>query len=151
MASDPKPLSVFVSASLSTEKQRARNGRFAELLDPFADVYLPQRDGGLLLKLLESGVVWDIAAARITERDVRALRDADLLIAVFEPGMVGGGVAFEIGFAHAVETPVWCLLPDQTERPRSPLLETAISRRFQSTETLLNAIRRLERPLRPPR
>ena len=69
------------------------------------DVFLPQRDGSLIVDMIESGVSHAVAELRVFEQDRKAMAASDLLIAVLDGGHIDEGVAFEIGFMCALGGP----------------------------------------------
>ena len=93
--------SAYLAAPLFNERERRFNSELADALSSCCDVFLPQRDGLLLVDLLRDGVSPDIAEIRIFERDRIALMRCNLLIAVLDGAHIDEGVAFEVGFAHA--------------------------------------------------
>ena len=93
---------VYLAAPLFNERERTFNSALAAEMQPLCEVFLPQRDGLLLADLLRQGVPVEVAETRIFERDRSALLACDLLVAVLDGAHVDEGVAFEIGFAHAV-------------------------------------------------
>jgi nucleoside 2-deoxyribosyltransferase len=127
---------VFLSAALSSKFHRDRNLALTEGLIAVATVYLPQRDGGLLHDMIQSGVSWDEAAAIVKSRDIDALRQSDLVVAVLTNELVGAGVAFELGAADALGISCWGLILGDESRPQSPLIESALSRQFRTLEDL---------------
>jgi nucleoside 2-deoxyribosyltransferase len=94
-------IKTYLAAPLFNDRERSFNAELADMLAPYCDVFLPQRDGLLLARLLEDGVPQGIAETRIFERDRIALGDCDMLVAVLDGAHIDEGVAFEIGFAHA--------------------------------------------------
>jgi nucleoside 2-deoxyribosyltransferase len=92
----------YFAAPLFNEMERRFNSEVAREIEPYTDVFLPQRDGGLLTKLVQDGVSVTIAEQRIFEMDLAAMESADLLIAVLDGSHIDEGVAFEIGYAFAL-------------------------------------------------
>jgi nucleoside 2-deoxyribosyltransferase len=127
---------IFLSSGLSSEQDRNRNEVIAARLQTLAEIYLPQRDGGLFVDLLKSGLSWKQAAAEIYNADMSALQSSDIVVAVLPKGFVGGGVCFELGAAIALRKMCWGLVMQDEERFKSPLIETAISKYFESLEDL---------------
>jgi len=131
---------LFLSAALSTPADRSRNLQLATELEALVDVYLPQRDGGLLADMVVAGVAWHDAAALVKRRDIEALRASDLIVAVLGDSLVGAGVAFELGVADALGIPCWSLIIGGRRNVKSPIIESAVARRFESSEALLGEI-----------
>ncbi|MEP7008105.1 MAG: nucleoside 2-deoxyribosyltransferase [Sphingomonas bacterium] len=95
-------ISLYLAAPLFNARERAFNLEIAERFAPFANVYLPQRDGSLLVEMLNAGVPLPVAERRVFEQDCDALRRSNLLIAILDGAHIDEGVAFEIGFARAI-------------------------------------------------
>src|SRR5689334_14536579 len=73
---------VYVAAPLFNEMEREFNLKLASEIQRHADVFLPQRDGGLMMEFVKAGVPPDSAAKRVFEMDRRAMENAHLLVAV---------------------------------------------------------------------
>lgn len=144
----PGRLTIFLSAGLSISEQRARNLDIARHIEVDYDVYLPQRDGGLLVDLVAGGMSWLDASRLISKRDRNALRDSNLVIAILEEPLVGAGVAFELGMAMAHGIPIWGLILGVERRSRSPLIESALDETFSGIDTLMTRL--VGWPRRPP-
>jgi len=98
---------VYLAAPLFSEAERAYNREIATLLTGrFFEVFLPQDIG-------------DDSAARsadgnreIFERDLAAVQDADLVVAVIDGADADSGTAWEMGYAFALGKPVVALRTD---------------------------------------
>jgi len=93
---------IYFAAPLFNETERAFNEKIATDLEEFACVFLPQRDGSLLVDMIAAGVPLKVAESRVFAQDRRALARADMLVAVLDGAHVDDGVAFELGFASAI-------------------------------------------------
>lgn len=132
--------SAYLAAPLFNERERRFNSELAEALSCCCEVFLPQRDGLLLVDLLRDGVTPDIAETRIFERDRIALGQCNLLIAVLDGAHIDEGVAFEVGFAHA--RGVLCLgLQSDVRRAlpsgNNPMIGRAMSAIFTDVVSLI--------------
>jgi nucleoside 2-deoxyribosyltransferase len=136
-------LKLFISSGLTTESEKNNNVATAEYLQGVADIYLPQRDGGLLVDYLEKGESWGDASKRIFSNDLNALKNCDIVIAHLPAGPVGGGVCFELGMAFALGKQCWGLVAANSTRPKSPLIENGISRQFNDLREIYIEIKRL--------
>jgi nucleoside 2-deoxyribosyltransferase len=96
---------VYFAAPLFNERERAFNKMVAERLDCHVNVFLPQRDGTLLVDMLAAGVPKEVAEHRVYQQDCHAMISANALIAVLDGGHIDEGVAFEIGFMRALGKP----------------------------------------------
>ncbi len=96
-----RPPRVYLASPLFSEAERTFNERLTEALEQAVEVYLPQRDGGLMSEMVKAGVPSDIAACRVFRRDMDAIRQADYLIAILDGRAIDEGVAFELGIAFS--------------------------------------------------
>jgi nucleoside 2-deoxyribosyltransferase len=103
---------IYLAAPLFTPAERAFNERIAWALEAFAPVFLPQRDGALLVDMVAAGVPLSVAEKRVFQQDCEAMRKAAILVAVLDGAHVDEGVAFEIGFMSAAGKPCAALQTD---------------------------------------
>ncbi len=103
MTEDSDPYRVYLAAPLFNDMERAFNTRLAELIAPIAEVFLPQRDGKLLRDLVRGGMPHSTARQLVFEADINAIRRCDCVVAVLDGRTIDEGVAFEIGFARALD------------------------------------------------
>src|SRR4051812_11453066 len=94
---------IYLAAPLFNDREREFNSSLSNQLSRYVSVFLPQRDGKLLVALVEFGMEKDLAERLVFEADRHAMRSAQLLIAVLDGAHVDEGVAFEIGFMNASE------------------------------------------------
>jgi nucleoside 2-deoxyribosyltransferase len=90
----------------------------AETITKYCDVFLPQRDGLLLHKLIRDGMNASDARNLVFKADVAAISSSQILVAVLDGRTIDEGVCFEIGYANALniicvglKTDDRCLLP----------------------------------------
>ncbi len=136
-------IKIYLAAPLFNDREREFNAKLADRLTEYCDVFLPQRDGMLLAELLAAGVPQDVAETRIFERDRLALHECDMLIAVLDGAHIDEGVAFEIGFAHALgrlclgfQSDVRRALPSGN----NPMIGRALSSIFSAEDDLVACI-----------
>lgn len=96
-----KPV-LYFAAPLFNDSEREFNKKVAQSLGKWFDIYLPQRDGGLLTDLVRRGVSVEDAYQSIFERDVQAIRECDLLLIVLDGRSVDEGATFELGLAYSL-------------------------------------------------
>ncbi|MBA7680968.1 hypothetical protein ES703_89294 [subsurface metagenome] len=96
---------AYFAAPLFNEMERRYNLDLVRPIEEHLDVFLPQRDGGLLVKLVNDGMAVEAAEQKIFEKDLAAIEAADLVIAVLDGAHVDEGVAFEVGYAFALGKP----------------------------------------------
>jgi nucleoside 2-deoxyribosyltransferase len=97
--------SIYLASPLFNLRERTFNEIIAERLEPYGGVFLPQRDGALLIDMLAAGVPKIVAERRVFDQDCEAMSSASLLVAVLDGGHIDEGVAFEIGFMNALRKP----------------------------------------------
>lgn len=144
-------VTCYLAAPLFSEAERHFNVRLASLLETSIDVYLPQRDGGLVQSIVSRG--GDLAQLRIAvfEADLAAIRNIDYLVAVLDGATVDEGVAFELGYAFALRKPCVGLLTDfrrSEDSFRNPMWLGALDFLCSSVEELVERL--AERPSRLP-
>lgn len=94
---------VYLAAPLFSDAERSFNVSVATRLEEWADIYLPQRDGGLMSEMVTEGIESGVAACRVFKRDMDAIMQAQYLVAILDGRAIDEGVAFELGvaFSHA--------------------------------------------------
>jgi nucleoside 2-deoxyribosyltransferase len=95
---------IYIAAPLFNPSERALNAHLRSII-PYP-TYLPQEDGGLLTNLLESGIAFEAAVRTVFQNDLKALERCDVMVAVLDGPHVDSGVAFEIGYFHALNKPI---------------------------------------------
>jgi nucleoside 2-deoxyribosyltransferase len=96
------PTRVYLAAPLFNDLERSFNLRLAGLIAPMAEVFLPQRDGQLMRDLVRDGMPLLAARRLVFEADVNALKRSDCVVAVLDGRTIDEGVAFELGYARAL-------------------------------------------------
>ncbi|AVO46632.1 nucleoside 2-deoxyribosyltransferase [Phreatobacter cathodiphilus] len=102
MSDHRNQLRIYLAAPLFNDMERSFNARLAALLEPFSDVFLPQRDGKLMRDLVRQGMALESARQLVFEADIDALKRCSHVVAVLDGRTVDEGVAFEIGYARAL-------------------------------------------------
>jgi nucleoside 2-deoxyribosyltransferase len=131
---------LYFAAPLFSEAELQFNERVAEVLARFFDVYLPQRDGGLLAEMVKLGMAPKMAATRVFTKDIRAIEDADVLLALLDGRTVDEGVAFELGVAFATGKRCIGLQTDvRRELPtgNNPMIDEAVEKTFSAIDDLV--------------
>jgi len=131
---------LYLAGPLFSEAELTYNKYLKEILSPYFEVYLPQEDGGLMVKMVEDGIPIDTAAQKVFIGDMRAIKECDLLLIILDGRSVDEGAAFELGFAFAIgrqciglQTDMRRLLP----LGNNPMLSCALNQTFQSVDELL--------------
>lgn len=144
-------LKIYLAAPLFNEQERSWNRALRNALASFADVFLPQEDGALLVELIKAGLPYPEARARIFASDLKALERIDLIVAVLDGRSIDEGVAFELGVAFALGKLCWGLKTDDRVLLRTgdnPMIEGALGRCFSSLPELISALSELSRSRR---
>jgi len=134
-------LKVYWAAPLFNPRERQFNLDVVSELEPQIQVFLPQRDGALLIDMLDAGVPQIVAERRIFAQDVEAMRASDLVVAVLDGAVVDDGVAFEVGFMHALGKECMALQTDSRRALTSgnnPMLGQALMQIFTDPEALIS-------------
>jgi len=92
---------IYLAAPLFNQAERSFNSLVARELETVVDVYLPQRDGGLMSDMITSGIDESVAACRVFKRDVDAILQSDGLVAILDGRAIDEGLAFELGVAFS--------------------------------------------------
>ena len=103
MNETPASVRIYLAAPLFNDMERSFNLRLAELMTPFAEVFLPQRDGKLMRDLVRDGLPLSAARQQVFQADINALKRCSCVVAVLDGRTIDEGVAFEIGFARALD------------------------------------------------
>ena len=132
---------VYLAGPLFSDAERTFNAIVVQGLEKWVDVYLPQRDGGLMSEMVKEGMEPDVAGCRVFKRDMDAIRQAEYLIAILDGRAIDEGVAFELGvaFSHAKR----CLgLQTDSRRLASwgnnPMITGALEIVFHSVDDLMS-------------
>jgi nucleoside 2-deoxyribosyltransferase len=141
---DRKP-KIYVAAPLFSEAELLFNATIAESLSTFAEVFLPQRDNGLLVNWITESSL-EAAHDRIFNGDLAAIKKSDILLIILDGRSVDEGACFELGFAYALgkmciglQTDPRRLLPCGN----NPMLQGALSDVFPSVSALTQRITEL--------
>ena len=98
---DMRP-AAYIAAPLFNQSERSFNLELAETIAKYCNVFLPQRDGLLLSKLIYDGMNISDARNLVFKADVASISSSNILIAVLDGRTIDEGVCFEIGYANAL-------------------------------------------------
>ncbi len=135
---------IYFAAPLFSEAEQTFNVRVTELLEEFAEVYLPQRDGELMSEMVADGVSSAIAARRVFHRDMSAIQQADCVIAVLDGRAIDEGVSFELGVAFSHGKQCIGLQTDSRRLAvwgKNPMIMGAVETVFISVDDLIECVR----------
>lgn len=131
---------VYLAGPLFSEAEQTFNLQLAAELEKSVDVYLPQRDGGLMSDMMAAGISSDVAALRVFRRDMDAIRQANCLIAILDGRAVDEGVAFELGIAFSHVKRCVGLQTDSRRLAawgNNPMITGALENVFESVDDLV--------------
>ena len=140
-----RPL-VYLAAPLFSEAELSYNLLLTGILERYVDVYLPQRDGGKLVDLVAKGVDIEVAYKSIFERDVEALKDADVLFLLMDGRSIDEGAAFELGYAAALKKTCVGLQTDPRRLlplGNNPMIQVPLQLVFRSTDEVAQWVEKL--------
>jgi nucleoside 2-deoxyribosyltransferase len=144
MPERPARLQAYFAAPLFNEMERNYNTSIVERLETYVSIFLPQRDGGLMMQYVKYGVSPDRAATLVFEKDLSAMAAADFIIAILDGSNIDEGVAFEIGYMFALGKPCIGLQTDVRRAlptGNNPMISSALRCVFQSVSELVDWIR----------
>ena len=131
---------LYLAAPLFNPIEREFNEVLAIRLLKFFDVFLPQRDGGLMANMIQEGIHPSNAARSVFLRDIHALKNSDVLLIVLDGRTVDEGAAFELGYSHALQKACYALQTD-TRRllptGNNPMIEGACEKIFNTADDLI--------------
>ncbi len=133
----------YFAAPLFNEAERRFNKFIARRLELYADIFLPQRDGGLLLEMVKQGISPANAERAVFQCDIEAMQRADFLIAVLDGNGIDEGVAFEIGYMHCLGKPCFGFQTDVRRAlptGNNPMLIGALGNVFLELKALEEAL-----------
>src|SRR5262245_47713244 len=102
MQSNNRKPKLYFAAPLFSDSERQFNEDVTARLERFFDVFLPQRDGGLIMDMISEGIQPAVAARRVFDVDVGAIKSCDAVLIVLDGRAIDEGAAFELGYAFAL-------------------------------------------------
>lgn len=132
---------LYLASPLFSESDREFNNILSEKMRHYFDVFLPQRDVGLLKDFREDGLSHFEATNLVFCKDVNAVRNTDILLAVLNGENIDEGAAFEIGLAFAENTlcfGLWTDVLNKTSPFLNPMIERSLEKIFYEIEDFIN-------------
>ena len=130
---------VYLAGPLFSSIERNRNRSIRDMIASFANVYLPQEDGGLIFDLIQDGMPIEQAKAEIFRQDIQAIDNCDVLVIVMDGRSIDEGASFELGYAFALGKVCVGLKTDpRTLLPfgDNPMIEAALRNIFRDEADL---------------
>ncbi len=131
---------VYLAGPLFSDAERRFNEMLTRRLERWVNVYLPQRDGGLMSEMVQDGVQPHVAACRVFRRDMDAIHQVDYLIAILDGRAIDEGVAFELGIAFSQSKRCVGLQTDSRRLAswgNNPMITGALEMVFPSVDELI--------------
>jgi nucleoside 2-deoxyribosyltransferase len=135
--------SLYLAAPLFSDAERRFNLDLDKELSKRFAVFLPQRDGRLIINLLAEGIDVESAKRIIFTRDVQAIQESDVVLAVLDGQSIDEGVAVELGLAYAYGKTCWGLKTDFRSLAwfgDNPMVEALLTKKFSSVEELFASV-----------
>lgn len=130
---------LYLAAPLFSESELHFNESLANSISDVFEIFLPQRDGGLMAEMLRRGVPVTQASRYVFNKDIYAIRNSDVVLAVLDGRSIDEGVSVELGFAYALDIKCFGL---QTTPIRllpcgnNPMISNVLKDIFESTEAV---------------
>jgi len=134
-----KPRLYFASPLFSMAELEF-NIKIVEMIQPYFEIFLPQRDGGLIRDKIEEGENHIAASMEIFSSDIDAMKKCNVLLAVLDGRTIDEGVAFEIGYSFGIGKQCFGLKTDNRvllPSGNNPMIEQSLKKVFSNTEALI--------------
>lgn len=96
-----KPI-LYLAAPLFSMAELEFNQKVENNISDHFDIFLPQRDGGLMDQMIKQGTPAPEASAFVFSKDLAAIRCSNVVLAVLDGRSIDEGVSVELGFAYAL-------------------------------------------------
>lgn len=131
---------LYLASPLFNDSELLYNEKLCNILEPYFEIYLPQRDGKLMDKLIKTGTDIEHAKEIVFSNDIVALLNSDYLLINLNGRSIDEGAVFELGFAYAnkkkcvgFQTDIRRLLP----YGNNPMIDSALHDVFYNESELL--------------
>ncbi len=93
---------VYIAAPLFSESELDFNLKLNEFLKNLGlKTFLPQEDGHLLSELIDKGTEKDEAIQKIFQKDLKNIKNCDIVVFIMDGRVPDEGACVEIGLAYA--------------------------------------------------
>lgn len=92
---------VYIAAALFSQAEQNFNLMLANKLEKYVEVFLPQRDVGLISEMTDNGLTMNAAYELIFKENIQGINDSNIVLAILDGKCVDEGVAFEMGYAFS--------------------------------------------------
>jgi len=93
---------LYLAAPLFSMSELEFNQKVVNSVSDHFDIFLPQRDGGLMDQMIKEGTPASDASTYVFNKDISAIRNTDVILAILDGRTVDEGVSIELGFAYAL-------------------------------------------------
>lgn len=98
-------MKIYLANSLFTKLERDFNEEVCHRLEGLGyEVYLPQRDGGQAKE--------GVPVQELFKKDITALNNCDIIVAILNGSEPDSGTVFEVGYACALDKPIYAFRDD---------------------------------------
>jgi len=132
---------LYLAAPLFSKAELDFNAHLKMELAHCFEVFLPQeqKDEGLLVDMIAAGIEVSSAKKQIFYRDLQAIRECDVFLAVLDGRVVDEGVCVELGYAYAIGKKCYGYRTDPRRLLPSgdnPIVECALAKIFTVEQEL---------------
>lgn len=139
---------VYIAAPLFSGIEKRFNLELNEFIKSLGfDTCLPQLDGGLVSELVRQGVTRERASKLMFEKDIDAIKEADILVFVLDGRVPDEGGCVELGIAYALgkqcvgyKTDIRSLVDGTDNLMITGILGDNIARTFSELASLLRKL-----------
>lgn len=134
-----KLMKIYLAAPLFSDAELTFNLQVCERLEDVFEVYLPQRDGGLVAEMVRNGLSPNVASARVFSMDRDAIRNCDVILAVLDGRAIDEGVALEMGYGFCLDKYIVGLQTDSRRllpQGNNPMIEQVMQHYCKSLHEL---------------
>jgi nucleoside 2-deoxyribosyltransferase len=131
---------LYLASPLFSQAELTFNRNIRDILKDYFDVYLPQEDGGLFVKMIEKGTPVELAMRKVFYEDIKALQTCDAFIIILDGRTVDEGAAFELGCAYTMGKPCYGLKTDPRQLLQcgdNPMIHVALKEVFLNVSQLV--------------
>ncbi len=135
---------IYIASPLFSKAELEFNLKVKHALEPYFNIYLPQIDGRILTRDIQSGSDITESYKRVFNSDTEAIIKCDMIVAILDGRSIDEGVAFELGYAFAKQKVCIGLQTDTrrlTPYGNNPMIECALEKITYSIEELVEYLK----------
>ncbi|MFB9136045.1 nucleoside 2-deoxyribosyltransferase [Vibrio olivae] len=130
---------LYLAAPLFCDSEIQFNIYLESLLSSSFDVFLPQRDNGLVFEEIENGGDVNSSLRSVFNGDIEAIKKCDILLILLDGRSIDEGACFELGYAFSLGKQCIGLRTDSRQLMKhgnNPMITQALSSCFSSIPEL---------------